>query len=135
MGNCPDCKQAAHMYSRNLPFGYADWPSNRLESCPQFLAKTSRQRGELNECIKGCYKCTSWKRQGKVKLHYSHRRYCMRWNSPQALTWIRGRRVAFCHKITVKATILKLFTIRCKFMLFTTMLRACQTSISPCSSK
>ena len=35
LGNCPACKQAPHTYTRTLSFGKAEWPSNRLEACPQ----------------------------------------------------------------------------------------------------
>ena len=58
VGKCPACNQAAHTYTRQFPFGKADWPSNRLESCPQYTSKSEKERGELLEKIKGCYKCT-----------------------------------------------------------------------------
>ena len=45
IGDCPVCGRAPHMYSRTFPFGKADWPSNRLESCPQFLSKSPNERG------------------------------------------------------------------------------------------
>ena len=64
VGKCPACNQAAHTYTRQFPFGKAEWPSIRLESCPQYSAMSSRERGELLEKVKGCYKCTSWKHQG-----------------------------------------------------------------------
>ena len=64
IGNCPVCKQTPHSYSRQFPFGKAEWPSNRLDSCPTFMAKSIKERGELLEKVKGCYKCTSAKHQG-----------------------------------------------------------------------
>ena len=33
IGKCPACQQGPHTYTRNFPFGKAEWPSNRLESC------------------------------------------------------------------------------------------------------
>ena len=59
IGKCPLCNQPAHSYSRQFPFGKSDWPSSRLDVCPQFLSKSSKERGEFIEKIKGCYKCTS----------------------------------------------------------------------------
>ena len=66
VGKCPCCNLEPHNYSRNFPFGKAEWPSNRLDSCPQFMSKSSKERGELIEKIKGCYKCTSFKHQGNA---------------------------------------------------------------------
>ena len=56
VGNCPVCKQPPHNYSRTFPFGKAEWPSNRLDSCPQFMGMSTKARGELLERIQGCYK-------------------------------------------------------------------------------
>ena len=39
VGNCTSCGQPAHFYARKFPFGTGDWPSTRLDSCPQFLRK------------------------------------------------------------------------------------------------
>ena len=64
VGNCPCCKQPAHSYSRKFPFGQCDWPTTRLDACPLFISKSPRERGELLERLKGCYKCLSWKHQG-----------------------------------------------------------------------
>ena len=66
LGNCPACKQAAHVYTRQFPFGKAEWPSRRLDNCPQFLSKAAKERGELIEEAKGCYKCTGWSHQGET---------------------------------------------------------------------
>ena len=64
VGNCQACNQPPHNYSRTFPFGKAEWPSNRLDSCPKFMAMTTKERGELLERIQGCYKCTSSKHLG-----------------------------------------------------------------------
>ena len=73
-GNCPCCSRPAHSYSRKFPFGQEDWPSTRLDTCPQFIAKSTKERGELLERIKGCYKCLSWKYQGSGC--FSRSKYC-----------------------------------------------------------
>ena len=61
VGDCPACKQGPHSYTQNFPFGKAEWPSNRLDSCPKFVSMTPKERGELVEKIKACYKCTCFK--------------------------------------------------------------------------
>ena len=66
LGKCPCCNKEPHSYTRQFPFGKADWPSNRLESCPQFNAKSAREKGELVEKLKGRYRCTSWNHQGEA---------------------------------------------------------------------
>ena len=58
VGSCPVCKQGPHSYTRDFPFGKAEWPSNRLDSCPRFVAMSPKDRGELVEKLKLCYKCT-----------------------------------------------------------------------------
>ena len=106
IGDCPACKQGPHMYSRNFPFGKADWPSNRLESCPQFISKSPRERGELLEQIKGCYKCTSWKHLGDACFS-KNKSNCTVVSAGSACAGVHhkllhGSGVAFCHKIAVQ---------------------------------
>ena len=48
-GSCPVCKQGPHSYTRDFPFGKAEWPSNRLDSCPRFVAMSPIDRGKLVE--------------------------------------------------------------------------------------
>ena len=64
IGNCPACKQGPHCYTRAFPFGKAEWPSNRLDACPKFNNMNPKERGQLVEKLKACYKCTCWKHQG-----------------------------------------------------------------------
>ena len=106
IGNCPACKQAPHMYSRKFPFGTADWPSYRLESCPIFIAKSPRERGELVERIKGCYRCTSLKHQGDG-CYSKNKTSCNVVTGGTACAGVHhrllhGTGVAFCHKIHVQ---------------------------------
>ena len=49
VGSCPVCKQGPHSYTRDFPFGKAEWPSNRLDSCPRFVAMSPKDRGKLVE--------------------------------------------------------------------------------------
>ena len=44
VGSCPVCKQGPHSYTRDFPFGKAEWPSNRLDSCPRFVAMSPKDR-------------------------------------------------------------------------------------------
>ena len=104
IGKCPACNQGAHNYTPKFPFGKADWPSNRLESCPQFLSKTVRERGELMERIQGCYKCTSWKHKGDA-CYLKSRANCTVVTAGSACSGVHhkllhGSGVAFCHKVT-----------------------------------
>ena len=57
--DCPVCK-LVHWFKRKVPWGETDWPSNRMESCPAFKAKTAPQRAKLLEDLGGCILCTSW---------------------------------------------------------------------------
>ena len=106
VGKCPACNQAAHTYTRQFPFGKAEWPSIRLESCPQYSAMSSRERGELLEKVKGCYKCTSWKHQGD-DCFTRGKSCCPVVEGGVACSGahhksLHGSGVAFCHKISVK---------------------------------
>ena len=106
IGDCPCCKQSPHMYSRKFPFGNADWPSNRLESCPQFIGKSSRQRGELIEQLNGCYKCTSWKHTGDA-CFTKKKTNCTVVTAGSACAGVHhkllhGSGVAFCHHVKVE---------------------------------
>ena len=105
IGKCPCCNQDAHTYLRKFPFGQAEWPTNRLETCPQFLAKTARERGELMERIKGCYRCTSWKHLGNNCL-LKGKTTCSVVTAGSACSGqhhklLHGSGVAFCHKVSV----------------------------------
>ena len=105
LGKCPGCNQAPHSYSRQFPFGKADWPSNRLETCPQFMSKSPKDRGELLEKLKGCFKCTSWKNMGDACFIKS-KSNCTVTAGGSACSGIHhkllhGSGVAFCHKVTV----------------------------------
>ena len=105
LGKCPSCEKPAHNYTRTFPFGKAEWPSNRLESCPQFLSKSVRERGELIEKIKGCYKCTSWRHLGdscfiKSKSNCTDTTGGVSCNGAHHKL-LHGSGVAFCHKVEV----------------------------------
>ena len=108
LGNCPACKQAPHTYTRTFPFGKAEWPSNRLEACPQFIALSVKERGELVEKVNGCYKCTSFKHNGdgcfirgsKNCSVVSGGTTC----SGAHHKTLHGSGVAFCHKVAIKGT-------------------------------
>jgi len=106
LGDCPCCKQSPHMYQRKFPFGTAEWSSNRLESCPQFLSKSPRERGELIERLNGCYKCTGWKHLGDA-CFLKKKSNCTVVTSGTACSGVHhkllhGSGVAFCHNIRVK---------------------------------
>ena len=114
VGNCPCCNQAAHNYSRKFPFGTADWPSTRLDVCPQFVAKNPRERGELLEKLKGCYKCLSWKHKGD-SCYTKSKSNCTVTTSGTACAGIHhkllhGSGVAFCHKVQIKVAATTLLT-------------------------
>ena len=107
LGNCPSCSKPAHNYTRQFPFGQAEWPSNRLESCPQFVAKSSKDRGELIEKLKGCYKCTSWKHVGD-QCFIKNKKNCTDKTGGTTCAGahhklLHGSGVAFCHKVRVVA--------------------------------
>ena len=107
IGNCPACNKVVHVYTRQFPFGKAEWPSRRLESCPQFQAKSVRERGELIEKLKGCYKCTAWSHTGEACFVKS-KTNCTVLAGGQACAGahhksLHGSGVAFCHKTKVVA--------------------------------
>jgi hypothetical protein len=58
-GSCPLCKDD-HTYPRALPWGTMEWPSQRLEACPQFQQMTPQARGNALEEQGGCSLCTSY---------------------------------------------------------------------------
>ena len=62
---CPTCKEV-HWFKRKVPWGEADWASNRLESCPAFKNKTPPQRDKLLGDHGGCELCTSWSHPRKL---------------------------------------------------------------------
>ena len=107
VGDCPACKQGPHSYTRNFPFGKAEWPSNRLDSCPKFVGMLPKERGELVEKLKACYKCTCFKHQGEACFTRS-KSNCSVVSAGAACGGIHhkmlhGSGVAFCHKVCVKA--------------------------------
>ena len=106
IGTCPSCKQGPHCYTRDFPFGKAEWPSNRLDACPKFNGMNSRERGQLVEKLKACYKCLCWKHQGEA-CYTRSRSNCNVQSSGSACGGIHhkllhGSGVAFCHKVDVK---------------------------------
>ena len=105
LGNCPACKQAAHVYTRQFPFGKAEWPSRRLDNCPQFMAKSAKDRGEIIEKSKACYKCTGWSHQGDA-CFFKTKSNCSVVTGGKACGGVHhkllhGSGVAFCHKVHV----------------------------------
>ena len=109
LGHCPACKQAVHVYTRQFPFGKAEWPSRRLDNCPQFQAKSAKERGELIEKLKGCYKCTGWSHLGEACFIKS-KTNCTVVAGGQACAGVHhkllhGSGVAFCHKTQVVAAV------------------------------
>ena len=107
VGSCPACKQPVHVYTRQFPFGKAEWPSRRLGSCPLYQKKTSRERGELIESLKGCYKCTGW-------LHNADGCFNKRKGGCEVMSGgkscggvhhrlLHGSGVAFCHRAEIQA--------------------------------
>ena len=107
MGNCPVCKKTVHVYTRQFPFGKAEWPSRRLESCPQFKTKSVKERGELIEKLKGCYKCTAWSHAAEACFIKGNTN-CTVLAGGQACAGahhmlLHGSGVAFCHKTKLVA--------------------------------
>ena len=82
--------------------------------CPQFVAKTPRERGELLEKLKGCYKCLSWKHKGD-SCYTKSKSNCTVTTSGTACAGIHhkllhGSGVAFCHKVQIKVAATTLLT-------------------------
>ena len=106
IGNCPACSQATHSYTRNFPFGKAEWPSNRLDSCPRFNTMSPKERGELVERLKACYKCTCWKHQGAACFNRSRSNCSVTSNGSVCggvhNKLLHGSGISFCHKVEVK---------------------------------
>ena len=107
IGKCPSCCQPAHSYTHQFSFGQAQWPSNRLESCPQFALKSVKERGELVEKLKGCYKCTSFKHSADG-CFIRGKTNCKVMTGGTACSgahhkMLHGSGVAFCHKVSVTA--------------------------------
>jgi len=105
LGSCPACKKPPHVYTRQFPFGKAEWPSRRLDNCPEFLSKTAKERGELLEQLKGCYKCTSWLHMGDSCFQKSKVNCSVMTGGKQCAgihhKTLHGSGVAFCHKTQV----------------------------------
>ena len=106
-GDCPLCKKPAHVYTRQFPFGKAEWPSRRLDNCPLFMSKTAKERGEIVEKAKACYKCTGWFHQGDA-CFIKTRSNCSVVAGGKACGGVHhkllhGSGVAFCHKVHVVA--------------------------------
>ena len=83
----------------------AEWPSNRLDTCSQFMTKTPKERGELIEKIKGCYKCTSFKHKGNG-CYIRKTDNCTVTTGGVACAGahnklLHGSGIAFCHKVQV----------------------------------
>ena len=108
LGTCPGCSQTVHSYTRQFPFGTADWPSSRLDACPKFQSMSPRECGELIEMLKGCYICTAWQHQGD-KCYTRTRSSCNVVSAGVACggahhKLLHGSGVAFCHKIMVQVS-------------------------------
>ena len=58
IGVCPACKQN-HSYTRQFSWGTDQWPSQRMEACPAFIALTPVARAKLIEDEGGCGLCSS----------------------------------------------------------------------------
>ena len=105
LGSCPACNKPAHVYTRQFPFGKAEWPSRRLDSCPEFQNKSAKERGELLEKLKGCYKCTSWLHMGDNCFQKSKINCSVVTGGKQCAgvhhKTLHGSGVAFCHKTQV----------------------------------
>jgi len=106
VGNCKGCGQAAHTYLRQFPFGNAEWPSTRLDTCKKFQGMSTRERGELVERLKSCYKCTSWQHQGDA-CYSRPKSTCNVMSGGSACggvhhKMLHGSGVAFCHKSFMK---------------------------------
>ena len=63
-GNCPACSKP-HTFERQFPCGKATLSSARFTHCPIFRAMTPKQRGEMLEKEKGCWRCLDWIHDGK----------------------------------------------------------------------
>ena len=105
-GNCPGCNQPAHNYQRQFPFGMANWPSTRLDTCQTFMGMSARERGKLIERLKGCYRCTSWQHQGD-NCYTRSKSTCSVVTAGVTCGGVHhkllhGSGVAFCHKILVQ---------------------------------
>ena len=59
-GPCPLC-DGNHMYDKEFSFGMGQVHSRRLNTCPEFITKSSQERGRLIEMLKACWACTDWK--------------------------------------------------------------------------
>jgi len=68
-GNCPGCNQPAHNYSRQFPFGMAEWPSTRLDTCPRFTAMTPRERGGTSREVEGLLPLYGLAAPGRFLFH------------------------------------------------------------------
>jgi hypothetical protein len=102
IGSCPSCNKPVHVYTRQFPFGKAEWPSRRLDNCPDFQNRTAKERGELIAELKGCYKCTSWLHSGD-SCFQKHANSCPVIEGGKACAGVHhktlhGSGVAFCHK-------------------------------------
>ena len=65
-GPCPACNKS-HTFEKEFPapIGKAYLPSMRLDSCPEYMKKSPKERGELLEKVKGCYVCLDYKHKGE----------------------------------------------------------------------
>ena len=53
---CPACA-GKHTYTRKLPWGEIDWPSQRMDACKAFVDKTATDRAKLIQDQGGCRVC------------------------------------------------------------------------------
>ena len=68
-GLCPICR-VPHTYQRQVGGGgTVDWPSERLSSCPRFLALSGEERLKTVESLDACCRCLSWRHgpEGKCR--------------------------------------------------------------------
>ena len=64
-GPCPCCNKF-HTFEKNFSsFGKGRIPTHRLSSCPKFLEKTPRERGEFVESLNACFVCLDTNHQAK----------------------------------------------------------------------
>ena len=80
VGVCPACKKN-HSYARKFSWGTDEWPSQRLEACPTFVAFTPAVRAKLIEDEGGCGLCTSTSHV--VKKCFSMDKFRMAVNDPK----------------------------------------------------
>ena len=68
-GRCKLCN-LPHTYMRKIGNERVEWPSERLSSCPTYMALNIKQRADLLEARKFCPRCLSWNhdKDGKCKL-------------------------------------------------------------------